>query len=139
MFDTLARIFVVCKGTRKFITVFTKTLGENLMCARYIKSTPTYPICIRVIFKLASYCGLGLSRENIRSFPSKLSEPLIPSSLFEQLYYYYYYYYYYYQASHCVIFTSFNPFLLLAQNVHLSTLIPNALRALQFVLLLQIT
>ena len=93
MFETLARIFVVCKGTRKFITVFTKTLGEILTCARYTKSTPTYPICIMIIFKLAPYSGLVLPSENILSSPSKLSEPLISSSLFEQLYYYYYYYY----------------------------------------------
>jgi hypothetical protein len=106
IFETLAmiRICCPCRKPKIYYRVY-KTLGEILTCIRYTKSAPTYLICLKVIFKLGPYCGLGLPSGHIHSSPSTLSEPLISSSLSQKPYYYYYYYYYY--ASHYVLFISF--------------------------------
>jgi hypothetical protein len=60
-------------GTRRFITVFTRTLQWSLSWARSTQSTPSHPISLRSILILSTHLRLGLPSGLLHSgFPTNI-------------------------------------------------------------------
>jgi hypothetical protein len=78
----LVKKFPAFYGTRRFITVFTRTRHWSLSWARWIQSTPSHTVSLRSILMLTSYLRLCLPSGLFpSSFPTKILYAFLISSM----------------------------------------------------------